>query len=152
MRKIFLFILLVPVFGIAVASLQPYIFLPQKEGTYENLFYRFSVWKYPVKMYVVPEGNTSIYLGVSVEKTELNFGIVPLNSRVVKFINVSNSNEREIWVRVVCKGNVTRFLKFEREFKLKPGDVKTLQIEANAIKLGNFTGEINVISIIPKFW
>jgi hypothetical protein len=151
MRKI----LLLPVLAalvVVMVILQLFVFLPENEGTYENLFFRFNVWSYPVKMYVPTEKNKTIYLGVSVEKDEINFGIVPFNSKVVKFINITNNNDKEIEVKIICKGNITKFLKFQQTFKLKPKEVKTIRVEADAKELGNFTGEINVITIIPKFW
>ena len=120
-----------------------------------NLFIK-EVVRYPAMGNVtsfVSENNT-IKLGVTTQTDELNFGVVPENLTVRKFINLKNNKKGSVKICIISYGNIKDFIKVKdgNDIILKGNETKEVEILFNATKIGNYKGEIDVIIRKPKYW
>lgn len=122
----------------------------------ENLFFKKHMTRYPVTGMVVnttlgEKNQTLIPIGVAAEATELNFGRVAITTKVRKILFLKNNENLPAKFHLRMYGNISEFTEFERDFILNPKETKEIKIIFNAFKLGNYTGEFDVIAFVPKF-
>jgi hypothetical protein len=128
-------------------------FLTEKTG---KLFYVFKLEKnYTTKVSIIEEKNTSnIFLGITGDNLE--FGVIPLKAVSKRFFNLSNNdNVKDYKILLTVKGNISSMVNFDKNnFILRKEESATITVfldSSLALKPGNYTGEISVISKRPKF-
>jgi hypothetical protein len=122
----------------------------QQEGF---LFIR-EIVRYPTKGNVTPllRTNKTIKVGVTTQTDELNFGVVPENLTVRKFINLRNNDKIAVKICVLSYGSIKPFIIVrDNDFLLKENDAKEVEIAFNATKIGSYRGEIDVVIRKPKY-
>ena len=113
-----------------------------------DLFYEYEIFRYPVRAKVL-KGVFNV--GVSVDTNILDFGELPLGSKGKKTIWLNNSEEKEVKVEIIIFGEIKPFLKVEEEsFVLTANEKKPIIVEFNALKEGNFTGELDILIKKPR--
>ena len=156
-KLFFLIFLIVGIFIFSsVPLLQPNEFVTNK--TFErkqSLFFNVEINRYPTKVQVMNYTKEKITVGVNVDPWNLNFGIVPIGKNYAsRFINLFNSNKKDVKVILKVYGNISEFVTFSKNnFYLKPNQSVTIKINFNAenASIGNYSGEIDVIIIKPIF-
>lgn len=118
---------------------------------YSNLIYSYDIIRYPSSAEITPLGslNGSIILGFVTDNWNLNFGGVPANgSYVTRTINLHNSEDNDVIVRMKSYGNITPMIEFERnDFVLKSAESTTVNVVFNSgvFDIGDYSGEIDII-------
>ncbi len=117
----------------------------------QNLLFRYEIIEYPSYIEVTdPEMNISnTRIGMSVDPWNFNFGALPPESGSRKYINLANYEDNPRKVKIVCYGNISSMIQFsENNIILRKGDEKKISVSLNTslTKIGNYTGEIDVIS------
>ncbi len=91
-------------------------------------------------------------IGFAAQTNELNFGRLPLGGRSTKFIDVSNQFNSPAKVRLVMSGNITSFVDLSNEeMILGPLESGQISVCFNSREMGNYSGDINIISYLPKY-
>ena len=127
--------------------------LVMKRQQMDTLFFTKVVDRIPTKAAIVLPNleNETLKVGVSADKNELNFGVVIQNMSVTKFLNINN---KDVTVKecVVSYGSIGPLIKVpEKEFVLSTGESKMVSLEFSGSELGNYTGEVDVITKKPKY-
>lgn len=91
-------------------------------------------------------------IGFAAQTDELNFGRVPLGGRSTKFIDVSNTFNSPVKLKAHLSGNITPLVDLsEQEVLLDPKETTQIRVTFNSNVIGNYSGNINIISHIPKY-
>ena len=91
-------------------------------------------------------------IGFAAQTDELNFGRVPLGGRSTKFIDVSNTFDSPVKLKAHLSGNITPLIDLsEQEVLLGPKESTQMRVTFNSNAIGNYSGNINIISHIPKY-
>ncbi len=91
-------------------------------------------------------------IGFAAQTDELNFGRVPLGGRSTKFIDVSNTFNSPVKLKAHLSGNITPLVDLsEQEVLLDPKETTQIRVTFNSNAIGNYSGNINIISHIPKY-
>ncbi len=91
-------------------------------------------------------------IGFAAQTSELNFGRLPLGGRSTKFIDVSNQFNSPAKVKLEMRGNITSFVDLSNEeMILGPFESGQISICFNSREFGNYSGDINIISYLPKY-
>ncbi|MEM7825063.1 MAG: hypothetical protein QXO27_03780 [Candidatus Aenigmatarchaeota archaeon] len=156
-----LFIIIV--FGILLAVLisyqpQPKEFVTNRTfETRSDLFFYYEITKYPSSAEVLPIQLTQerLTIGVVLDPWNLNFGTIPAgNNFGTRFINLVNKKENDVKIRLKVYGNITPFVNFSKNnFILLPKENVTLEVHfyAATAKIGNYSGEIDIVAQRPKY-
>lgn len=122
---------------------------------YSDLFFVYEITKYSSNVKVAPEEGQRITLGFVTDPWNLNFGIMPIGSYGTRHLNISNSGKNRVRVFFKVYGNIEQLISFSRNnFILNPGQSAYIDVflkTTNLTKLGNYTGQIDVITKKPKF-
>jgi len=95
--------------------------------------------------------NNTVKVGVSADPHELNFGVVPQNMSIRKFINLRN-RDINVKVCVISYGSVKQFIEIKQNnFIMKTNESKKVMIEFSGDEIGSYNGEIDVIIKKPKY-
>ncbi len=121
----------------------------------EKLFYIFELEKkYETKVSIIKKQNSSeLFLGVTSDNLE--FGVLSHDTVSKRFLNLANDDEMDYKILLITTGNISPMVKFDRnDFILHEGETVKITVSLDpslASNLGNYTGEISVISKKPKF-
>ena len=121
----------------------------------EKLFYVFKLEnKYETGVSIIEQQNTSeLFLGMTADNLE--FGVIPTGVVSKRFMNLANKDEVDYKVLLIVTGNISPMIKFNKnDFILQKGENVEITVFLDpslAQDLGNYTGEISVISKTPKF-
>ncbi len=124
----------------------------------QNPFFIETVERYPMSVEVV---NTSekISLGVVAEAEIFRFGRINLGTQSRKVMTMRNPSNRAAKVRLYVFGsiaNITRIGRWnmnwteKREYVIGPHQNISIEVGVEGIYPGNYTGELVVLSRIPK--
>lgn len=119
----------------------------------KTLFFVYKITRYPTfgNVTELKIENKTISIGVATEPTQLNFGLIPANFTVRKIITIKNYENVPVKVKMKVFGDIKDFISFSRnDFILLPNEETKIYITFNATKLGNYTGEIDVIVKKPR--
>jgi hypothetical protein len=119
----------------------------------DGMFFTKAVDRIPARAAIVAPKveNDTITVGVSADRNELNFGVVIQNMSVTKFLNIEN---KDVAVKecVVSYGDIGPLINVpENSFVLSTGESKAVTLHFSGSELGNYTGEVDVITKKPKF-
>ncbi|HDH41410.1 MAG TPA: hypothetical protein ENG12_03280 [Candidatus Altiarchaeales archaeon] len=119
----------------------------------EDLFFEKAIDRIPARgniTYLRVE-NRTIKVGVSADPDELNFGVVPQNMTVRKFINLRNK-DINVKVCIIPYGSIRQFIKIEQNnFIMKTNESREVMIKFSGDKIGSYNGELDVITKKPKY-
>ncbi|MBN2013674.1 MAG: hypothetical protein JW778_00690 [Candidatus Altiarchaeota archaeon] len=135
------------------AEPEEYVQRITREGD-ESLFFDKIIDRIPARVSVVhprTENNT-IKVGVSADTNELNFGVVIQNMSVRKFLNIASDDASTVKICIVSYGNISSFIRAEQvDFIMEKGDSTEVMLEFNGDLVGNYTGEVDVVTKKPKY-
>lgn len=124
--------------------------------TYSDLFFNYEITKYPSsgEVSTVQPTQERLTLGVTIDPWNLNFGVIPAgNNFGTRFINLVNKKENaKISFKVY--GNISPFVNFSKnDFILHSKENVTVEVNfyTASAKVGNYSGEIDVIVQRPKY-
>jgi hypothetical protein len=118
-----------------------------------GIFFDTIVDRFPAKSEVSPPRvtNQTLNMGLSTDTDKLDFGVVSQNQTVRKFLNFG-SQYPALKACVVSYGSISPFITVERpSFYISEGETGEAMLEFSAPKLGNFTGEVDMITKRPKY-
>jgi hypothetical protein len=119
----------------------------------DGMFFKTVVVRFPARVLIVlPEiDNDTIKVGVSADWNELNFGVVLQNMTVKKFLTINNTDVN-MKSCVLSYGSIGPLIKVpENNFIIKTGEAKDVLLEFSGPDLGNYTGEVDMITKKPKY-
>jgi len=125
--------------------------------THSDLFFNYEIIRYPSRVEVseVISSQEKLTLGVVVDPWNLNFGIIPAGKNfATRFIDLANLREKDAKVSFKVYGNISPLVNFTKnDFILKPNESATIEVKfyAESAKIGNYSGEIDVIVQRPKY-
>ena len=122
--------------------------------THENLLFVYEMTRYPSDVEVTnPEED--ILLGVTVDPWNLGFGIIPKGSYERRFLNLVNLEENNVKVGINPYGDIAPMISFNKNnFILRANESITVDVilrTTNTTVTGNYTGEIDIIIVKPKY-
>lgn len=130
-----------------------------KERTFESYsdyFYDYELTRYPSSAEISePKGwNENVSIGITVDPTNLDFGIVPGNgSYAVRFVNLTNSvQDAKIYMK--SYGNISTMIKFiPNNFMLRKNQKIVIDVYFNTStnNPGIYSGEVDIIIQKPKY-
>jgi len=137
---------------------QPTEFVTNKTfTTYSDLFFNYEISKYPSRVEIAKAepAKEKITIGLTVDPWNLDFGIIPEGKNFgTRFINLANLKEKDAKISFKVYGNISPFVKFNKNnFILHPNENLTVEVSfhAEGAKIGNYSGEIDVIVQRPKY-
>ncbi len=152
-------LVLVIIFALQFQKPKPKEFI--KNNTVEiskNLLFKFEVSRYQSDVEIIQyeENATRITVGITIDPWNLNFGIVPVGgSYGTRHVVLTNLKEDQAKASLKAYGNISPMINFARnDFVLKQYDNVTVDVVMKTTKLttpGNYTGEIDIIIIRPKY-
>jgi hypothetical protein len=125
--------------------------------TYSDLLFDYEVTKYESRAEVtgVYPSNKNLTLGVVVDPWNMEFGSIPYgNNTGTRFVSLENLKEKESKVSFVVYGNISHFVDFSKNnFILHSNETTMVEanFHANSSKIGNYSGEIDVMIKTPKY-
>lgn len=94
-------------------------------------------------------------IGVVVDPWNLNFGIIPVGKNFgTRFIDLENPTDKDVKINFKVYGNISPFVNFTKnDFILHKKEKITIEVKfyAEQAKIGNYSGEIDVIIQKPKY-
>ena len=152
-KKVGFFLLFIGVFVLLL--LWPYEYVPQEIVKNQTVLtkklplYLITVVRYPSEIEIVKGNLTSnLYLGISTETNRLNFGKIPENLTVRKYISLTNQENVKVLVKVKVFGNISKIITPSVEkIILGPGENFQVEITANTTNRcpGFYDGEIDIV-------
>jgi len=118
--------------------------------TKSDLFYDYKITKYPSKVEIIDlrSGNISNLIGISTDEWIFNFGIIPVGRNyVMKSVFLEGNKEDELEISLIAIGNISDMISFSKNNFYLDGN-ETVYVFLNVTdntKLGNYTGEIDII-------
>ncbi|MFC2143042.1 hypothetical protein ACFLQN_01440 [Candidatus Aenigmatarchaeota archaeon] len=121
-----------------------------------DLFFVYETVTYATSVEVVdlPDSMERLTIGMNVDTTDLNFGIIPAKAGGShRFIDLENPEDYGVEIIFSVKGTISPFMEFEQNnFKLNGNEKKSVKIIMNAKNAtpGNYSGKIDVTAKRPK--
>jgi hypothetical protein len=106
---------------------------------------RSSEYEINASVIEVPDNNQ---LGISLDYTELNFGYIPLGSRVTKYLNLSSQTPVKMHLNV--KGDIKDFVTFDKDDFILSGSTR-VPVTFQANETGNFSGMVEITANKPRY-
>ncbi|HIE34562.1 MAG TPA: hypothetical protein EYP86_05425 [Candidatus Altiarchaeales archaeon] len=122
-----------------------------KQGTlrYDTTLFKVYIVRYPVQGTIVPftVENKTLKIGISADRDKLNFGVLPQTLSVRKFLNLKNREDSKARICVRTYGTIRDFVNItEDTFILEKEEYREVQLTFSGDRVGNYTGEIDVIT------
>jgi len=120
-----------------------------------DMFYDYEIKKYPsmVEIINLKEGDKKNIVGISTDTDVINFGILPVgNNSVQKTIGFNKTRKEKTEILLKSFGNISEMVSFSKNNFYLTGN-ETVSVFLNAsdyTKVGNYTGEIDIIVKITK--
>jgi len=133
--------------------------IPRENRTFERkegIFFNKEITIYPSNVEIVEylPNQSKLQIGVTIETWNINFGVLPEGVDGRRYLNLDNIEEGRYKILIKSAGNISSMINIdEDEFYLSPGEYRQVPVFLNTTgsKSGNYTGEIAVITIIPKY-
>ena len=125
--------------------------------TYSDILFDYEVSRYKTGAEITdaysPDKNVT--LGVVVDPWDIRFGSIPSGDNTgTRFISLENLKEKESKVNFKVSGDISPFVEFSKnDFVIKPMEKTTVEanFHTDSLKIGNYSGEIDVIIKTPKY-
>jgi hypothetical protein len=157
MRARFALVALIVVL-VALIAFNYYSFMPKGIVTAsvveksEGMLLKFERIRYTSRALVA--GPESEDIGFDIGNNELNFGLIPAGGGGSRFLDVGNSGDTLVKIKMSAHGNISRFITFgTNDFILQPGQAREIEISFSTsidTEEGEYTGEIDVTKITSK--
>jgi hypothetical protein len=97
--------------------------------------------------------NSKILIGISGDPYEMNFGTLPENLSVKKFLDLKNNEKIEALIKLSIDGNISDFIEIsDTNFILKNGEEKQVEIFFNGTaRKGFYEGNLSIEILTPKY-
>ncbi len=121
----------------------------------ENILFRYEIIRYATRLNVTEfsHNKTTKELGMNLDPTNLYLGRIPISSSSEKTLNLTNNLNESYKMNFFVFGNISKLIKLEKEIIIKPGEnIEYLIIAKTDLTTpaGMYTGEIDIVTIIPK--
>ena len=119
--------------------------------------FKYEITRYPSGAEVVAAQpvEEKITVGVVVDPWNLHFGVIPAGDNFgTRFIDLTNLRERGAKISLKVYGNISPFVEFSKnDFILHKNENVTVAVNfyAKSAKIGNYSGEIDVIVQRPRY-
>jgi hypothetical protein len=126
-------------------------------STTEDLLFNYDTIKYPSSAQVVAPiiNNTTVQLGMNIDPTGINFGIIPGNGSFSKrFVNLTNTEDKDVKVFIETLGPIEPYVNFSmNDFVLRGKEKVVVKVYfyTTEAAIGNYSGEIDIITKKPKY-
>lgn len=126
-------------------------------STKEDMLFNYDIIKYPSSAQVVDTtmNDTKIQLGVNIDPTGINFGIMPGNGSFSKrFVNLTNTEDKDVKVFIEAFGSIEPYVNFSMNGFVLRGKEKVVvkaSFYTTEATIGNYSGEIDIITKKPKY-
>jgi hypothetical protein len=122
----------------------------------KTLFYEYNIIRYPSKVLIVDlkSGERNNIIGISTDSDILDFGIVPLgNNSAKKTISLAKLENKQPLVELAAYGNISDMITFsQNNFNLKDNEKISVILNVQEdTKVGNYTGEVDIVIKTKKF-
>jgi hypothetical protein len=122
----------------------------------EDPIFKYEVIKYPCNFEIKKiRPQEEILIGVTVETWNLNFGTIPAGNRARRYIVLTNNKDERVKVNFNVYGNITPMISFSKNnFLISKNENLTITVSlitTNTTSPGNYSGEIDVVTKIPKY-
>lgn len=149
-------ILIIFLFIVTIEPPEPKDFVIDKVVlNYSNAFFNYKTVRYPTSVSIVPSQEENFDIGFVTDPWNLKFGVAPGNGSYIKrFINVKNLNEGYNKISLKVYGNITPLVNFSKNnFILNENESTVVEVGlyTESAKIGNYTGEIDIIIKTPKY-
>ncbi len=118
----------------------------------EGLVLRYERVRYPTRATV--ESPESDVVGFDISDEHLNFGEVPAGGGGSRSLNIRNSENRAIKIKLEAYGNISSFISFDmNNFILQPGQEVKVEVSFDTeetTEKGEYTGEIDITKTLSK--
>jgi len=154
-----LLIVLVAILTVLSISMESYT-LPEGFADNESVeqsngfFIKNQIIRYPAKanVSILNISDKNIKIGVAPQTYELNFGNVPQNITVRKFIQFANNENVPVKVCFVARGSISPLVKSTegREMILQSQQQREIEITFNSTEVGLYNGEMDIVIRKPE--
>ena len=111
------------------------------------------ITRYPARGNVTSLSKSRISVGIASQTYELNFGRIPENLTVRKFIDIANNEEVPVKICILKRGSIGPMLRIrEDEFVLEEKGEREVELLFNGSEVGSYQGEIDVVVRKPRYW
>ncbi len=120
----------------------------------EGFFIMNDIIRYPTKVNVTSLNLSDrlITVGVAAQTYELNFGNVPQNITVRKFINLRNNEDIPVRICILKRGDVSPFIHISQDnLILQSNETGEIEIKFNSTEVRTYSGEIDITVRKPKY-
>ena len=122
---------------------------------YSGFFMMNDLVRYPAKANVTTLNlsDRNIKVGVAAQTYELNFGNVPQNITIRKFINLRNGEKGPVRICAKARGSIAPHVYFHPgdDMILSGGEQKDIEIAFNSSRTDLYGGEIDLVVRKPKY-
>ena len=152
----FLFIMSGSIYAFLFPEYRPQTFVKnQTLDTDENSLFTYEINRYPTSVQISNVTEKNITIGFALDPGSINFGIVPTGGNSGKrFITLQNIADNPSKIMLYAYGNISEMVVFnDNNFLLSKESPKSIEIilqTENGTKLGNYSGEIDIIVKKPK--
>ena len=121
-----------------------------------DLFFSYEITRYPSGIVITPPGE-NISVGVDVSPDNIRFGSVPAGGAYQsnRTINLQNLEESPAKIKFLARGAIAPMVSFAKNnFVLGPAEAVSVDVfvsTTNKTEEGNYTGEIDIVVIRPKY-
>ena len=130
------------------------LIISQENNDDQNMFFIYKKFRYTSNVTIV-HAVSEIAIGVSTDKDNLNFGIVPTGgSYSTRFIDITNEEDLPVKVVLESFGDILPLVEIKNPiYILQPGDsvkVEVILKTTNETETGNYYGGIEILTVMPK--
>lgn len=133
---------------------QDYVEKNSKEGS-NGMLVTNTIVRYAVRANVTPLNlsNRNLTVGVASQTDELNFGNVPKNITIRKFININNSEPGPVRVCIVKRGDIAdrMFITQGDTMTIGGGGSREIELNFNSTEVRTYRGELDIVVRKPRY-
>lgn len=110
--------------------------------------------RYPAKANVTPlDISKNITVGVAAQTSELNFGNVPQNITIRKFISLRNNEKTPVRICVLGRGDIAPHIQLTQgdDFVIQGNRARDMEMTFNSTDIGSYSGEVDIIVRKPRY-
>ena len=122
----------------------------------EDIIFNYEITKYPCNFEIIKtKPEEDIFIGVTVDTWNLNFGTIQAGNSARRYIELTNSKDESVKINFNVYGNITPLITFNKNnFVINENETSKITVSlttANTTFPGNYSGEIDVVTKIPKY-
>jgi len=122
---------------------------------FENYAFTYEVTRYPSFVNVSSNMDETLVIGITNDPYNLGFGIIPQGGSGKRLISLENDEDVKAKIKIEYVGNITEIMEISNtNFVLMPNESVKIPVMIKTdpdTPIGNYTGEIDLIIIKPKY-